>query len=280
MVAPFVDTANYYGKTDRRLIVSGGMDTTGVDNYREGVNLRTTSDIFQSNQIKLSITDGSQEMGSLPNGTLTHESTFQTFGQAPAVPSTTPFVDSGLSINTVVYLLTNPSEKSASVYYVNNGPVFRSEAVIADVGISPLPTSLEIDGVSQTTFRTPPGSNLRPFLEVGAWTLFLPGGGTTKPSRGLSVSNRIYSPTVPWRDSAPGGFIVEATNTQDLLGVAVTGSNGIVEPLFARKYAFGDSELQTSDMKSFGGGAVAYYGGNAVLYGTDSVAFAGTFKGS
>jgi hypothetical protein len=79
---PFNDTANYYGKTNRNLTVSGGIDTKPIDTFREGVNLRTIGDIYDTMQLKIVFEDGSQAMEVKPNGELTHQSTFITYGQA------------------------------------------------------------------------------------------------------------------------------------------------------------------------------------------------------
>ena len=50
---PFNDDPFYYGKTNRNLSVSGGINTTAIDNFREGVNVRNTNDIYKSNQVKI-----------------------------------------------------------------------------------------------------------------------------------------------------------------------------------------------------------------------------------
>ena len=55
---PFNDTGFHYGKTDRYLTTTDGINTTEIDNYREGVNLRTTNELFQSNQPKIFFLDG------------------------------------------------------------------------------------------------------------------------------------------------------------------------------------------------------------------------------
>ena len=89
----------------------------------------------------------------------------------------------------------------------------------------------------------------------------------------------------PWLDEANGQFFPELTNTIDLLGVTVTSSvvnlNGEIvgtrtQPFFSENYEISDSYLQTRDQKSATAG---FTYGNA-LYGTDSVAFGGMFRGA
>ena len=78
---PFNDDAYHYGRTNIS-VLTGGMNTSTIDNYREGVSLRTFMDVYKSTQIKVSFLDGQQENAMSLNGRLDHESTFQTYGQA------------------------------------------------------------------------------------------------------------------------------------------------------------------------------------------------------
>jgi hypothetical protein len=43
---------------------------------------KNTNDIYKSNQVKISFVDGSGDLEILPNGDLTNQSQFITFGQA------------------------------------------------------------------------------------------------------------------------------------------------------------------------------------------------------
>lgn len=158
---PFNDTQYSYGV--RNLgpgvpTVSGSTNLSALDNYRQGVNLRTVGDIYRSNQVKISVGDSFSDLGAKPNGRLSHLSKFQTFGQAMSIVQFTENVsfddshkqiegnvllDNGNRIpNTVEYLVNSvevaegrmdPSE----IYpiYMNGGPQLSEEAVIEPLPI-------------------------------------------------------------------------------------------------------------------------------------------------
>ena len=154
---PFNDSSNYYGRTNIS-VVTGGMNTSVVDNYREGINLRNFIDVYKSTQVKVSFLDGQQDMKMNPNSTLNHESTFQTYGQAVDFIQFTGnklFNDShksyektranknNIQISSVVdYLIDNGNIVDGvldadNVYpiYLNGGPQFIEEAIVEPLPI-------------------------------------------------------------------------------------------------------------------------------------------------
>ncbi len=273
-IQPFNDIPFHYGKVNRRMVVSGGIDTTAIDNFREGVSVRTTQDIYGSNQIKIFFCDPVTQ----PNGLATHEAPFvNSFGQPPLIVGTPTFTDSTLLIEgetstnqiprMVDYLISSDKPTTGSYKtYTNAGNGFREEAII------PSPTthgnlengSLSSVGnpeVEQMVFRRKNGY-VRPFLEQDAWVL----STNNVISTGLTVSDKLIPEIVPWADEGEGNYFPELLGASDL----VKGNEA---------YNPSDSFLQTRDKKSATAG-YSYYGGNAAVYGTDSVAFGGLFRGS
>ena len=333
---PFVDTANYYGRTNRYLTVSGGMPTKEIDIYREGVNLRTIQDIYNSNQPKILFQDGTQDRLTEPNGELLHQSPFITYGQAGdyvQYTSNTLFNDSHVGVDGTLLFGGTRISKTANyliesalivegylnaddVYpiYMNGGPQFYEESIIEPF---PMPFRLATnespqeqirgiyafletgnvgderrfgtDAVEQMVYREEP-KTFRSYLEYGAGYIIVTGSGGEVVGVIDTRPNAIMAQTVqpkmePWVDQPNGAFFPELTNTTDLLSVQVTSSvvnlNGevvgsIVQPFFSENYGLSDSNLQTRDQKSATAG---FTYGNVALYGTDSVAFGGYFRG-
>lgn len=334
---PFVDIPDYYGRTNRNLVVSGGMPTKAIDIYREGVNLRTVQDVYNSNQPKVIFQDGTQDNLAKPNGEMIHESPFITYGQAgdfTQYTSNTLFNDSHVGVEgtilnnngvriskTTNYLIESGFivegyVNADDVYpiYMNGGPQFYEESIIEPF---PMPFRLatnespqeQIRGVyafleagnigderrfgtsivEQMAYREQP-TMVRSFLEYGASYLIVTNSlGTvvgvvdTKPN---AVMDQTIQPKLkPWVDQANGEYFPALTNTIDLLGVTVTSSivnlNGEIfgsrtQPFFSENYEISDSYLQTRDQKSATAG---FTYGNVALYGTDSVAFGGMYRG-
>lgn len=333
---PFVDIEDYYGKTNRNLVVSGGMPTKAIDIYREGINLRTVQDVYNSNQPKVIFQDGTQANLAKPNGEMIHESPFITYGQAGdyiQYTSNTLFNDSHIGVDgtlldngkriskTTNYLIESGLivegyVNADDVYpiYMNGGPQFYEEGIIEPF---PMPFRLATnespqeqirgvyafleagnigderrfgtDVVEQMVYRDQP-ITVRSFLEFGANYVLVTGSNgkvigvvDTRPN---AIMDQTIQPMFqPWLDEANGQFFPELTNTIDLLGVTVTSSvvnlNGEIvgtrtQPFFSENYEISDSYLQTRDQKSATAG---FTYGNA-LYGTDSVAFGGMFRGA
>lgn len=334
---PFVDIEDYYGKTNRNLVVSGGMPTKAIDIYREGINLRTVQDVYNSNQPKVIFQDGTQANLAKPNGEMIHESPFITYGQAGdyiQYTSNTLFNDSHVGVDgtlldngkriskTTNYLIESGLivegyVNADDVYpiYMNGGPQFYEEGIIEPF---PMPFRLATnespqeqirgvyafleagnigderrfgtDVVEQMVYRDQP-ITVRSFLEYGASYVLVTGSNgkvigvvDTRPN---AIMDQTIQPMFqPWLDEANGEFFPQLTNTIDLLGVTVTSSvvnlNGEVvgtrtQPFFSENYEISDSYLQTRDQKSATAG---FTYGNVALYGTDSVAFGGTFRGA
>lgn len=333
---PFVDIEDYYGKTNRNLVVSGGMPTKAIDIYREGINLRTVQDVYNSNQPKVIFQDGTQANLAKPNGEMIHESPFITYGQAGdyiQYTSNTLFNDAHVGVDgtlldngkriskTTNYLIESGLivegyVNADDVYpiYMNGGPQFYEEGIIEPF---PMPFRLATnespqeqirgvyafleagnigderrfgtDVVEQMVYRDQP-ITVRSFLEYGASYVLVTGSNgkvigvvDTRPN---AIMDQTIQPMFqPWLDEANGQFFPELTNTIDLLGVTVTSSvvnlNGEIvgtrtQPFFSENYEISDSYLQTRDQKSATAG---FTYGNA-LYGTDSVAFGGMFRGA
>ena len=335
---PFVDTANHYGKTNRNLVVSGGMPTKAIDIYREGVNLRTVQDVFNTTQLKIVVQDGTQDKLSEPNGEMIHQSPFTTYGQAGDFTQFTAnamFNDAHLGIEGTTFdssgnriskttnyliesgLIVQGLVDATSVYpiYMNGGPQAYEEAIIEPF---PLPFRLatnespqeQIRGVyafleagnqgderrfgtdvaEQLVYRDQPTS-VRAFLEYGADYIVVTGSGgevvgviDTKPN---AVMDQTFQPrSKPWVDEPNNKYLPDLTNTIDLLGVTVTSDvvnfNGEVvgtktQPFYSLNCNFSDSPFESRDQKSATAG---FTYGNTALYGTDSVAFGGLFRGS
>lgn len=327
---PFNDTAFYYGKTNRNLTVSGGINTTPIDQFREGVSLRTISDIYRTMQLKIVFEDGAQSLETKPNGELTHQSTFVTFGQSGDITqytSNAAFNDSiagveGTTISgsnrisrTALYLIETglivdgvlPQQEVFPIY-LNGGPQYREEAIIEPLGIPNRLYSNEslqepvkgvfaflesgnegderrfgTDIVEQMQYRTYP-TTYRAFLEQGADYILVTGSygvvtNTVDTAPNNILDQSFYSKITPWLEEENGEYFPELLNATDLLSVPVTSSTGIVQPFYANNYEISDSELQTRDQKSTTAG-YSYYGGNASIYGTDSIAFGGYYRGS
>lgn len=335
---PFVDISNYYGRTNRNLVVSGGMPTKAIDTYREGVNLRTIQDVYNSNQPKVIFQDGTQANLAKPNGEMIHESSFITYGQAgdfTQYTANTLFNDSHVGVEgtilndngvriskTTNYLIESGLIVEGyinvdDVYpiYMNGGPQFYEESIIEPF---PLPFRLatnespqeQIRGVyafleagnigderrfgtnivEQMVYREQPVM-VRSFLEYGAGYLIVTNSSNVVVGVVDTKPNAIMDQTVqpkfkPWIDEANGEYFPALTNTIDLLGVTVTSSivnlNGEIvgtktQPFFSENYEISDSYLQTRDQKSATAG---FTYGNVALYGTDSVAFGGMFRGA
>jgi hypothetical protein len=327
---PFNDTANYYGRTNRNLTVSGGIDTKPIDNFREGVNLRTIGDIYNTMQLKIVFEDGSQAMEVNPNGELTHESSFITYGQAgdfiqftcnPAFNDQIAGIE-GTILNgnsrlsrTALYLqqtagLVEGTISSEEVFpiYLNGGPQFQKETIVEPLTIperlqtneSPqelvtgIYAFLEIGNygderrygnsiLEQMQYRNRL-TTARAFLEFDSnYILFTGSNGSVSSSVDIKP-NAIFGPTVyskiePWLDQPLGAFFPDLLNATDLLSVPVTTSAGIIQPFYSNNYEITDSNLQTRDQKSATAG-FTYYGGNSSLYGTDSIAFGGYYRGT
>jgi len=178
---PFVDTANYYAKTNRYLTVSGGMSTREIDIYREGVNLRTIQDIYNSNQQKIIVQDGTQDSLTERNGEFTHQSTFITYGQAgdyTQYTSNPTFNDSHVGVDGTLLIGEKRISKTANyliesglivegllnsddVYpiYMNGGPQFYEESIIEPF---PMPFRLATNESPQEQIR-----GVYAFLEAG-----------------------------------------------------------------------------------------------------------------
>jgi hypothetical protein len=150
---PFHDDTLFYGKNKLKSNVTGGINTTAIDNFREGVNLRTIGDIYNSNQVKISFVDGSEDMDVDTNGVLNHQSPFYTYGQAGDFIQYTGeffFKDNHKGIEgtflaannirfsrTVEYLIDNAliaeglmDPEDVYPIYMNGGPQFFEEAII------------------------------------------------------------------------------------------------------------------------------------------------------
>jgi hypothetical protein len=179
---PFVDIANYYAKTNRNLVVTDGMSTTPIDIYREGVNLRTSQDVYNSNQLKIIFQDGTQRNIAKPNGEMIHESPFITYGQAGDFIQYTSnglYNDSHVGIEgtmlggdgnriskTTNYLIESGLIvegyiNADDVYpiYMNGGPQFYEESIIEPF---PLPFRLATNENAQEQIR-----GVYAFLEAG-----------------------------------------------------------------------------------------------------------------
>ena len=308
--------------------MSGGISTKNIDIYREGVNLRTTQDVYSSLQPKLIVQDGSQANIAKPNGEIIHESTFTTYGQAGdfiQYTANTLFNDSHVGVEgtilnsngvriskTTNYLIESGYIvegiiNADDVYpiYMNGGPQFYEESIIEPF---PMPFRLatnespqeQIRGIyafleagnvgderrfgtdiaEQRVYREFP-TVVRSFFEYGA-NYYIVTGSTGKVIDVINTRpNAILDQTVqpqlkPWVDEANGQYFPDLTNTTDLLGVTVATTQ---QPFFSENYGLSDSELQSRDQKSSTAG-YSYYGGNASLYGTDSIAFGGYYRGS
>lgn len=327
---PFNDTANYYGRTNRNLTTTDGIDTKPIDNFREGVNLRTINDIYNTMQLKIVFEDGSQGMEVEPNGELTHQSTFITYGQAGdfvQYTCNTAFNDQIAGVEgtvldgntrlsrTALYLQqTNDiflgTVQTSDVYpiYLNGGPQFEEESIIEPLtiperfqtnqstqelanGVFGFLESGNIvdkrrygtDILEQLQYRSQT-TTVRAYLETDAnYILFT--GSYGEVTNVVDIKpNAIFGPTVyskiePWVDQPLGAFFPDLLNATDLLKVPVTTSAGIIQPFYSNNYEITDSNLQTRDQKSSTAG-FTYYGGNSSLYGTDSVAFGGYYRGT
>lgn len=330
-IQPFNDTSDYYGKVNINP-VSGGMITTQINDYREGTNLRTLTDVFRSNQPKIFLTDGQQGYNAKPNGQIIHESSFQTFGQAIDFIQffgTITFDDSKKSVegnrfyknninfpSSVEYLIDNGNivdglMDAEQVYpiYMNGGPQFMEEAIIEPLAIpyrlatneSPQELARGIfafyqDGnqgderrfgaqqVEQMIFRQDSqlfnNNNLgsRPYLEYGANYLIVSASGKTqvvsiKPS---AIPDQKFFPKMkPWSDEPPPNYFPSLVgNTLNLINNKIQGT-----PYCYFGYENTDPELQNRDKKSAAAG-YDIYGGYSGLYGTDSIAFNGYYRGT
>ena len=327
---PFVDTTNYYGKTNRHLTISGGIDTSQADDYREGVNLRTIEDIYQSSQMKILFMDGSQDLAVDPNGELTHRSSFITFGQAGDFTQFTNdsafhdeiegiegtvMISNGIHVGrTVDYLINSglvaiSSKSYTTMYpiYMNGGPQFAEEAIIEPL---PIPDRLSTnesvqnpargifafleagnqgetrhlgtDLIEQRKFRDLPRV-VRPFLEYDSNYIIVTGSSGEGVIKVIQIKpSAIPDPTItakirPCLDELNGQYLPTVTNTLDLLNAVVAGDK---RPYYTRNYAITVSDLVSRDQKSSTAGYDCCYGGDSNLYGTDSIAFVGLWRGS
>lgn len=327
---PFHDDPFFYGKTTRKLIVSGGINTVAIDNFREGVNLRTSNDIYNSNQIKISFLNASEDLRPSPNGDLSHESSFITFGQAVDFIQFTgqsAFVDSRtgiegtcLTVNgkrqsrTVEYLIKNDkivqgTLEPNSVYpvYMNGGPQFIEECIIEPFPIpNRLPTNESAQETARGIFAFIEGGNVgderrfgtskneqmiyrdlptvvRPYLEFGSQQIIVTGsaGNVIKviESKPSAIPNQAFvSKIKPWIDEPKNIYFPRFTDTLDLLKIPVTINSSTIS-FYTLNYGTSDTEIQSRDQKSASAG-YSYYGGSSGLYGTDSIAFGGIYRGS
>lgn len=327
---PFNDDPFYYGKTNRNLSVSAGINTTAIDNFREGVNVRNTNDIYKSNQVKISFVDGSGDLEILPNGDLTNQSQFITFGQAVDFIQYTgqaAFMDShvgveGTSIKsnglrlprTVDYLIDNAAIVEGFVQpdvlypvYMNGGPQFFEECIIEPFPIpNRLATNESPQEISKGIFAFLEGGNVgderrfgssnneqmiyrdqplvvRPYLEYGANYLLVTNsiGNVIKfiESKPSAIPDQSTVAKIkPWIDEPKNIYFPRFTDTLDLLSASVKNNNTTI-PFYSLNYGTNDTEIQSRDQKSAPAG-YSYYGGNTGLYGTDSIAFGGLYRGS
>ena len=225
--SPFVDEPFFYGKTNKNLVTTNGIDTTAIDNFREGVNLRTYTELFRSNQPKIFFVDGVSDIGALPNGNLTHQSAFFTPGQAVDFIQYTNnhlFDDAHLIVETrrksgfspmVDFLKLQKAivvdGLDANVVYplqLNGGPQYLEEAIIE---IFPLPFRL-------ATIESPKEQSYGIFGE------FLDGGDYDDESRFGSVvveqfvERNINPESVRYYLEFGGQFILVQDESKKIIG--------------------------------------------------------------
>lgn len=321
---PFNDTADFYGKN----IVStttGGINTAVLDAFREGINIRTVTDLYQFTQPKIFVCDGQQGFNQTTNNKINHESTFQTYGQSVDFVQffgTSLFNDShkgyertrannkNVQISPLVdYLIDNSNIvdgliEADQVYpvYLNGGPQFMEEAIIEPLPIPyRLPTNESPQELARGIFAFFEDGNygderrfganqilqmqerdqpltVRPYLEYGADYLIITASGKTqivniKPS--AIPDQTIIAKIKPWIDEPPARYFPSLVSGS--LGLINSSLEGL--PYYYRGYENTDPELQNRDSKSSTAG-FNYYGGNFSLYGTDSIAFGGYYRGS
>jgi hypothetical protein len=249
---PFVDDPYFYGKTNRSSVVTDGINTTGIDNFREGVNLRTYTELFRSNQPKIFFVDGISDIGALQNGDLTHQSAFFTPGQAVDFVQFTGnhlFDDSHLIVESrrktgfsamVDYLKTNSSivegEIDAGQVYplqMNGGPQYLEEAVIE---IFPLPFRF-------ATIESPKEQSYGVFGE------FCDGGNIDDEARfgSLVLEQSVYR-TLPSRENVRyylelgEEYILVKNNNNGIIGKVQTKPSAIAdESVFRRITPWSDT---------------------------------------
>ena len=227
---PFFDIPDFYGRTSQYFAASGSsprnsMDTSILDNFREGVNIRTGMDIFHSSQPKIFFMDGQQDLAMHPNGDLTHQSTFNTFGQSQDFIQYTgqiAFVDSHLNVEgrgqngiskMVDYIrmtqqINEGSLQESMVFpiYMNGGPQYADETIIE---FFPLPFRLASIENPQEMSR-------------GVFATFEDGGNEDDERR---FGTNTIGQFVERDNSRPcGRYLLES----DASYIVVTGSNGAV----------------------------------------------------
>lgn len=325
---PFNDNQFYYGKVYRPS-VTGGLDTRDINNYREGINLRTLDDIFTSTQMKVSFADGNGDLTNRPNGTLTHEITFNVPGQAVSLVQYTNnnlLYDNIIGVEgtylsgstrlpkTVQYLIDSGriadgtlSGSTVFPVYLNGGPQNEAEAIIELLPIPwRLPTNEPTRELSRGVYAElgagTPGDErvyglpqleqrvsryeplvVRPYLEQGSHTLVVTSsvGSVIKviTSRLNAVPGPQFQQIIrPWLDEDDSAYLPKLVGAEDLLMLSASFS-GTTGPYCNFGYQTIGTELQTRDMKSCAAG-FSYYGPNASIYGTDSMAFGNRMRGS
>jgi hypothetical protein len=259
-----------------------------TDNYRQGVDIRTTKQLFESNQPKL--WGGRVER----DGIITHESEPSVFGQAVSFTEFfgTHYYDDRLATFQPVEFITLGDEYPYPIIY-NDGPQVQQESVIEPLTIPMrLPTNeglyhvhdvhgaLEdgnlLDGLSNGNSRIeqyiPFSSSVcRPFLDDGEIRL----GDTPAGSVYIEgYQSKVQRLAAPYNDTSDKFVLNRITSF-----TASNESSQFKNALLALSFDTNSEEDKQFGKKGSPAGFTVY-GPSQAIYGRDSIAFVGRLKGS
>lgn len=271
---PFNDTLrstpdNFYPAST----ASVGMDTSGVDGYRQGVEINTNRQRFYSTQPKMW------------SGDLDHAISPHPIGQARSFveyTNTGSWKDT-IKFDPTLYLQLGPLYPLPIVF--NDGPAEQEEASLMPLTIPfriinnegpvfahRIRGQVEDGNNFDTAFKNSNRTTMfkdyvdstqpRPFLDEGQaiW------GSVT----GINISGYIFGSERlirPYDDTAIDVICASTRATSDLYNVLVAMSMDLAQD-------FRPSKTRSSNANTF------VYGRDSAIYGTDSIAFMGNIKGS
>jgi hypothetical protein len=262
------------------------MDTSGIDGLRQGVEMRTMKHWLGSNQPKIWA------------GNINHITQIHTYGQARSwveYGKTIQWYDNQIEFNPVLFITNNSRYPYPIVF--NGGPMDSEEASIEPLTIPYRSEKSYIEG-SHPVHRPKgnledgnptsdiPQSNNRilqfidydapitpsPFLDAGQQYI---GAGALEDCIILEgYVNYNIRHGIPF-DDTKNEEIVKQLNVD----ITTPGSTDFIGQLKLLHIELEDDIRENYGRRSASAGC-SIYGGNSARYGTDSIAFLGTYRGS
>lgn len=258
------------------MTVSPHTDTREVDNFRQGVELKTVKHVYGSTQPKM--------MGGEPSlfGVVSHEQNVNSPGQATSFTdfyADHEFVD--LSLFKVDDYMALGADYDLPLW-LNGGPQYQEEAILEPLTITFRLNSIE--GVDPT--RTVKGSIEETDLEGNIIEQFIDTEWPTVTRPWLDFGETQFGDLMTGSVTFPGYIPSEqqllaafSDTTEDEVALTyVLADTATKSALLAMAYGMSGSILPS--MKKSATAGWSHYGPELARYGTDSIAFSGWMRGS